>query len=65
MSACALAAGTRESEYLEEAKRWKREELELFAQALGAYVIDAEAEPFTAPPTSVIAGSARLPSGVG
>ena len=50
LAACVLAAGTREPVYLEEAKHWKPEELELFAQALGVYVNDAEAEPLTAPP---------------
>jgi type I restriction-modification system DNA methylase subunit len=46
-AACALAAQTREAEYLEEAKRWKRDELGLFAQALGSLVREMESEPFT------------------
>lgn len=45
-AACALAAGTREAEYLEEAKRWDKAELDLFAQALGALVLEMESKPF-------------------
>ena len=45
-SACALAAQTREEEYLEEAKRWEKQELELFAEAFGAMVWEMEQHPF-------------------
>jgi len=44
LAACALAAQTREAEYLEEAKRWER--LDLFAEALGALVLEMESKPF-------------------
>lgn len=46
LAACALAAGTREAEYLEEAKRWERAELDLFAEALGALILEMEKHPF-------------------
>ncbi len=46
IAACALAAETREAEYLEEAKRWEKADLDLFANALGALVIEMEAHPF-------------------
>jgi hypothetical protein len=36
LAACALSAETREVEYLEEAKRWEKADLDLFAKALGA-----------------------------
>jgi hypothetical protein len=45
-AACALAAQTREPEYLEEAKRWERPELHLFAEALAALVMEMESRPF-------------------
>lgn len=45
-AACALAYGTREGEYLEEAKRWDKAELGLFAEALGALVLEMEIRPF-------------------
>src|SRR5216117_2387304 len=45
-TACALAAQTREAEYLEEAKRWEKPDLELFAEALGALVSEMETRPF-------------------
>jgi type I restriction-modification system DNA methylase subunit len=45
-AACALAAQTREAEYLEEAKQWDKAELEAFAEALAALVIEMEASPF-------------------
>jgi type I restriction-modification system DNA methylase subunit len=45
-AACALAAQTREAEYLEEAKRWERSELDLFAEALAALVLEMETRPF-------------------
>jgi len=47
LAACALAAGTREAEYMEEAKHWQKPELELFAEALGALVREMESQPFT------------------
>lgn len=46
MAACALAAQTREAEYLEEAKRWTRDELNEFGAALGALVEEMQEEPF-------------------
>jgi type I restriction-modification system DNA methylase subunit len=46
LAACALAAQTREAEYLEEAKRWEKPDLELFAEALGALVSEMETRPF-------------------
>ncbi|HEU5122560.1 MAG TPA: N-6 DNA methylase [Verrucomicrobiae bacterium] len=46
LSACALAAQTREPEYLEEAGRWERAELELFGNALGALIAEMEQHPF-------------------
>ncbi len=45
-AACALAAGTREAEYLEAAKRWEKPEMELFAEAFGALVAEMESRPF-------------------
>jgi hypothetical protein len=47
LAVCAVAAQTREAEYLEEAKHWQKPELELFAQALGSLVREMELEPFT------------------
>jgi type I restriction-modification system DNA methylase subunit len=47
LAACAVAAQTREAEYLEEAKHWQKSELELFAQALGSLVREMESQPFT------------------
>lgn len=47
LAACALAHGTREKEYLEEAKRWNRDELETFSHALAALVMEMEKQPFT------------------
>lgn len=46
LSACALAAQTREAEYLEESQRWEKPDLQLFAEALGALVIEMESLPF-------------------
>lgn len=46
LAACALAMQTREAEYLEEAKRWEKAELETFAEALGALVAEMEQHPF-------------------
>jgi hypothetical protein len=45
-AACCLAVQTREAEYLEEAKRWERSELELFGKALGALIMEMESHPF-------------------
>lgn len=45
-AACALAAQTREAEYLEEAKRWEKPDLGLFAEAFGALVAEMETRPF-------------------
>jgi type I restriction-modification system DNA methylase subunit len=46
LAACALAAQTREAEYLEEAKRWDKPELELFAEALAPLIEEMEHRPF-------------------
>jgi len=45
-AACALAAQTREAEYLEEAKRWEKPDLELFAEAFGTLVNEMQSHPF-------------------
>jgi type I restriction-modification system DNA methylase subunit len=45
-AACALAAQTREAEYLEEVKHWERQDLGLFGKALGALVLEMEGRPF-------------------
>lgn len=45
-AACALAAQTREAEYLEEAKRWEKQEMDVFAEAFGALVAEMETRPF-------------------
>jgi type I restriction-modification system DNA methylase subunit len=45
-AACALAAQTREAEYLEEAKRWEKQEMDLFAEAFGTLVAEMETRPF-------------------
>ena len=45
-AACALAAQTREMEYLEEVKHWETTDLGLFAEALGALVSEMESKPF-------------------
>ena len=47
LAACALSAGKREAEYLAEAKRWSRAELDEFARLLGVLVLEAEASPLT------------------
>jgi hypothetical protein len=46
LAACALAAQTREREYLEEAKLWERPDVDLFAEALGALILEMESKPF-------------------
>jgi type I restriction-modification system DNA methylase subunit len=45
-AACALAAQTREAEYLEGVKHWERPDLDLFAEALGTLVNEMETKPF-------------------
>jgi type I restriction-modification system DNA methylase subunit len=45
-AACAVAAQTREPEYLEEAKRWERQDTDWFAEAFGALVLQMETRPF-------------------
>jgi hypothetical protein len=47
VAACALAAQTREAEYLAVAKNYSRAELDTFAQALAGLVAEMEARPFT------------------
>ena len=47
MAACALANQTREEEYLSVAKRYSRDQLNLFAQALACLIDEMEAHPFT------------------
>jgi type I restriction-modification system DNA methylase subunit len=47
LAACALAVQTREAEYLEEAKHWKKADLDLFAEAMGALISEMEAHPYT------------------
>jgi len=42
MSVCAFSHGRMEQEYMEIVKRYKKEELNLFAQALGELLLDAE-----------------------
>ena len=46
LAACAVAAGSREEEYLEEAKRWNNDELGIFAKVLSALVDEMETKPF-------------------
>lgn len=46
LAACAVAAGTREPEYLEEAKRWTPDELTGFSQAFGELVAEMDTAPF-------------------
>ena len=45
-AACALAAQTREAEYLEEVKCWERSDMDIFAEALGALVNEMQSRPF-------------------
>ena len=47
LAACALAMQTREAEYLAEAKRWDRDELDVFSRALGALVLEMERDSYT------------------
>lgn len=46
LAACALSAQQREEEYLEEEKRWTREELSAFSEALAALTLEMERRPF-------------------
>jgi type I restriction-modification system DNA methylase subunit len=46
LAACTLAAQTRETEYLEEAKHWEKPDLELLSKALGALILEMESKPF-------------------
>lgn len=46
LAACALAVQTRETEYLETIKDWEIDELNLFAEALGALIAEMESKPF-------------------
>lgn len=46
LAACTLAAQTREAEYLEEAKRWEKPDLEVVSKALGALILEMESKPF-------------------
>jgi hypothetical protein len=46
LAACALAAQTREAEYLEEAKHWEKPELDMFAETLSHLVMEMEEHPF-------------------
>jgi type I restriction-modification system DNA methylase subunit len=45
-AACALAAQTREAEYLEEAKRWEKQDMDLFVEAFGDLVLEMETRLF-------------------
>ncbi len=45
-AACALSAQTREAEYLEEAKGWEKQDLDLIAEAFAALILEMEAKPF-------------------
>ena len=47
LAACAVSGGKREEEYLAEAKRWTRPELDEFARLLGVLVQESEATPLT------------------
>jgi hypothetical protein len=47
LTACTLACQTREEEYLDEAKYWKKENLKTFAQAMAALILQMEKAPFT------------------
>lgn len=46
MAACAVSAGQREAEYLEEAKRWIAEELSGFSECLAELTEEMEKQPF-------------------
>lgn len=47
MAACAVSAGTREDEYLAEARRWQPEELQRMAELFGLLTEGMELTPFT------------------
>jgi type I restriction-modification system DNA methylase subunit len=46
LTACALALETREAEYMEEIKRWDKDELQLFAEAMAALILEMQEHPF-------------------
>jgi hypothetical protein len=46
LTMCALSHGTREEMYLAEAKRWQREQLDLFCQAFAGLVLESETRPY-------------------
>ncbi|MDR0532739.1 MAG: N-6 DNA methylase [Verrucomicrobiales bacterium] len=46
LAACSLSVMTREPQYLEEAKRWKPDELKIFAEALAQLVMEMNNQPF-------------------
>ncbi len=46
LTACALSGGTREAEYLEEAKSWEKAELGVFAGAMASLILEMEKHPF-------------------
>ena len=45
-AACACAMQTREAEYMDEVKRWKKEEVETFAKAFGELIVEMDDDPF-------------------
>lgn len=47
ISACALSAGQRETEYMDEVKGWKKDDLTLFAEAFSLLVEEMESKPFS------------------
>ena len=47
MTACALSAGQREKEYLEEASKWDKNHLIMFSEALSLLIREMETDPFT------------------
>jgi type I restriction-modification system DNA methylase subunit len=46
LSFCALSVGQREAMYLEEAKRWKKEQLNIFSEAFHALYSEMENQPY-------------------
>lgn len=47
LAACALSAGRREDEYLEEVKRWERETLHVFCEAFAVLIQEMDSKWFT------------------
>lgn len=47
MAACALSLQTREEEYMETIKGWKKEELEIFQEAFHALIAEMEEHPYS------------------